>query len=168
MRSLIDALRANSKTGCVFRTGFEFSLLAVISLAGLAQAPAPRQPEPSPDSSVSPAPQSTALPATSVENSAASTTTPAQTDSKASQNPLLSAGPFSVQTVGGEINEDQLKQLLAGKVLYLRAGYLDNNLEFDEKGRLTGHSPKGSFTLSQIQINKVKLSKHKLELAGDR
>ena len=31
-----------------------------------------------------------------------------------------------------------------------------------------GHSPQGSYTLSQIQINKVKLSKHKLELEGDR
>ncbi len=52
--------------------------------------------------------------------------------------------------------------------MYLRAGYQDNNLEFDEHGRLLGHSPMGSFTLSQIQINKVKLSKHKLELVGDR
>jgi outer membrane biosynthesis protein TonB len=83
-------------------------------------------------------------------------------------NPLLTAGAFSIQTVGGEIREDDLKQLLVGKVLYLRAGYLDNNLEFDEMGRLTGHSPKGSFTLSQVQFNKIKLSKRKLELDGDR
>ena len=33
---------------------------------------------------------------------------------------------------------------------------------------MLGHSPRGSYTLSQIQINKVKLSKHKLELDGDR
>ena len=30
------------------------------------------------------------------------------------------------------------------------------------------HSPQGSYTLSQIQINKVKLSKKKVELIGDR
>ena len=87
---------------------------------------------------------------------------------QSSKIPLLSQGAFSIQTVGGEIKEDQLKPMLVGKTLYLRAGYLDNNLEFDEHGRLLGHSPQGSYTLSQIQINKVKLSKRKLELEGDR
>lgn len=80
----------------------------------------------------------------------------------------MGQGAFSIQTVGGEIKEDQLKPLLVGKTLYLRAGYQDNNLEFDEHGRLLGHSPKGSYTLSEIQISKVKLSKRKLELDGDR
>ncbi|HMG84713.1 MAG TPA: energy transducer TonB [Terracidiphilus sp.] len=84
------------------------------------------------------------------------------------KNSVLSQGAFTVQTVGGEIKEDQLKLLLVGKTMYLRAGYQENNLEFDEHGRLQGHSPQGSFTLSQIQINKVKLSKRKLELEGDR
>jgi len=80
----------------------------------------------------------------------------------------LTQGAFTIPTVAGEIKEDQLKQLLAGKPLYLRGGYQDNNLEFDEHGRIQGHSAKSSYTLSQIQINKVKLSKHKLELVGDR
>jgi outer membrane biosynthesis protein TonB len=84
------------------------------------------------------------------------------------KDPALSAGAFSIQTIGGEIKEDQLKQLIVGKPLYLRSGYQDNNLAFDERGRLTGHSSQGSYTLSQIQINKVKLSKRKLELEGDR
>ena len=77
-------------------------------------------------------------------------------------------GDFSIHTVGGEIKEDQLRQMLVGKTLYLRGGYQDNNLEFDERGRIAGHSPQGSYTLSQIQINKVKLSKKKVELIGDR
>jgi len=87
-----------------------------------------------------------------------------------SQDPsaALSKGAFSVHLVGGAIPEDQLKLLLVGKTLYLRGGYQNNNLEFDEHGRLVGHSPAGSFTLSQIQINKVRLSRHKLELQGDR
>ena len=93
---------------------------------------------------------------------------PAGLHSTAVKDPLLSAGAFSIQTTGGEIKEDQLKQMLVGKSLYLRAGYQENNLEFDEQGRLLGHSPQGSFTLSQIQVNKVRLSKHKLELEGDR
>ena len=84
------------------------------------------------------------------------------------KNPLLTAGSFALQTTAGDIKEDQIKQLLIGKTLYLRSGYQDNNLEFDESGRLTSHSSQGSFTLSQIQINKVKLTKHKLELQGDR
>jgi hypothetical protein len=80
----------------------------------------------------------------------------------------LHEGDFSIHTVGGEIREDQLKQMLAGKTLYLRGGYQDNSLEFDEHGRLVSHSPQGSYTLSQIQINKVKLSKKRVELFGDR
>ena len=55
-----------------------------------------------------------------------------------------------------------------GKELFLRAGYLDNTLSFNEHGTLIGHSPDGSYTLSGIQINKVRLTKHKVELEGDR
>jgi hypothetical protein len=69
--------------------------------------------------------------------------------------------------VGG-ITEEELKQLLAGKALYLRGGYLDNSLAFDEHGRLTGHSPQGSYTLSAVQIDKIRLTKHKVELEGVR
>src|SRR4051812_4297494 len=90
------------------------------------------------------------------------------TDSSPEKNPTITAGEFSLQTTAGEFKEDQLKQLLVGKTLYLRDGYQDNSLEFDEFGNLTRKSVQGSFTLSQIQINKVKLSKHKLELQGDR
>lgn len=86
----------------------------------------------------------------------------------ADKNPTITAGAFSLPTTAGDLKEDQLKQLLVGKTLYLRDGYLDNNLEFDEFGKLAGKSAQGSFTLSQIEINKVKLSKHKLELQGDR
>jgi TonB family protein len=68
----------------------------------------------------------------------------------------------------GGINEDELKQMLVGKALYLRDGYLDNTLRFDERGRLAGHSPQGSYTLSSIEITKIHLTKHKLELIGIR
>lgn len=115
---------------------------AALSLAAVAQGPAP-----SADAHWSVAPYS---------------------DAPAQKNPVITAGAFSLQTTAGEFKEDQLKQLLVGKTLYLRDGYLDNSLEFDENGHLTGKSAQGSFTLSQLQINKVKLSKHKLELQGDR
>jgi hypothetical protein len=91
-----------------------------------------------------------------------------QKSDAASQNLTVGTGAFVLQAAGGEIKEDQLKQLLVGKTLYLRSGYQDNNLEFDQWGRLVGHSPQGSYTLSQIQVNKVRLTKHKLELQGDR
>jgi outer membrane biosynthesis protein TonB len=68
----------------------------------------------------------------------------------------------------GEISESAIKQLLVGKPLILRDGYQDDDLRFNENGQLIDRSPKGSFTLSGIQINRVRLTKHKLELEGDR
>jgi outer membrane biosynthesis protein TonB len=58
--------------------------------------------------------------------------------------------------------------MLVGKPLYLRGGYLDNTLSFDEHGKLDGHSPQGSYTLSAIQIDHVRLTKKKVELDGAR
>ncbi len=58
--------------------------------------------------------------------------------------------------------------MLVGKALYLRGGYLDNTLAFGEHGALIGHTPQGSYTLSAIQIDKVHLTKHKVELEGAR
>jgi outer membrane biosynthesis protein TonB len=68
----------------------------------------------------------------------------------------------------GEITEDELKHILLGKQLFLRGGYMDNDLRFNEMGTLIGHSPQGSFTLSEIQIDRVRLTKHKVELEGIR
>jgi len=58
--------------------------------------------------------------------------------------------------------------MLVGKPLYLRGGYLDNSLTFSELGTLIGHSSQGSYTLSAIQIERVHLTKHKVELEGAR
>lgn len=71
-------------------------------------------------------------------------------------------------TKSGGITEEELRQQLAGKTFYLRGGYLDNSLEFSEHGRLTSHSPTGSYTLCLIQIDKVRLAKHRVELTGVR
>jgi len=81
--------------------------------------------------------------------------------------PTPQAQPASPEETGG-ITEAELKQLLVGKALYLRGGYLDNSLSFDEHGRLIGHSPQGSYTLCAIQIDRVRVTKHKVTLEGAR
>src|ERR1019366_5357867 len=68
----------------------------------------------------------------------------------------------------GTITEDDLRKQFEGKDLFLRGGYLDNTLTFNEHGVLIGHSPQGSYTLSGIRIEKVRLLKHKVELTGAR
>jgi TonB family protein len=58
--------------------------------------------------------------------------------------------------------------MLVSKQFYLRGGYLGDSISFDEHGRIIGHSPQGSYTLSVLQIDHVRLSKHKVELEGIR
>ena len=88
--------------------------------------------------------------------------------------PPVAAKPAAAQSAksappkAGEITEDELKRQLLGKPLYLRGGYLDSSLTFNEHGALIGHSPQGSYTLNAIEINRVRLAKHKLELEGTR
>ncbi len=68
----------------------------------------------------------------------------------------------------GGITEEQLKRMLVGKDLYLRGGYLGDSINFNEHGRLNGHAPFGSYTLCGVRIDKVRLTKHKVELEGAR
>jgi TonB family protein len=78
------------------------------------------------------------------------------------------AAPAAPPAQPGTIGEEEIRQMLLGKPLYLRSGYLDNSLSFNEHGQLIGHSPQGSYTLCAIQIERVHLTKHKLELEGAR
>ena len=84
------------------------------------------------------------------------------------QQPQPAQSTKSAPSQTGEITEDELKRQLLGKPLYLRGGYLDSSLTFNEHGALIGHSPQGSYTLNAIEINRVRLAKHKLELEGTR
>ena len=77
------------------------------------------------------------------------------------------AAPSAAAPPGG-ITEEELKQQLVGKQFYLRGGYLGDSITFNEKGHIIGHSPQGSYTLSIIQIDRVHLTKHKVELEGAR
>jgi TonB family protein len=84
--------------------------------------------------------------------------------------PAATARPAdaSAQQQAGGVTEEQLKRLLVGHALYLRGGYLDNSLSFNEHGVLIGHSPQGSYTLCGVQIEKIRLGKRKVELVGAR
>ncbi len=96
---------------------------------------------------------------------------PAQETGKdATQRSLPPAAqtPAAEATQQDSVSEEALKQQLLGKPLYLRGGYLSDNLSFDEHGRLVSHSTRGSYTLCAIEIGKVRLTKHKLELEGVR
>lgn len=118
------------------------------------------QPAATPDSTAPAPAQPSAVPAAEPQQSQ-QTTSPA-TAATAPQK------PSSEDSRAGAITEEELRHLLVGKSLYLRGGYLDNSLEFDEHGLLISHSAKGSYTLSGIEIDKVRLSKHKVELDGAR
>jgi outer membrane biosynthesis protein TonB len=127
------------------------------SAAGL-PAPAPATPEAAPAQQPAAAPEAS-QPAAPQNPAPAATQAPARARVAASTEPAAQ----SESTI-----ESQLKQQLIGKALYLRGGYLDNTLNFDEHGHLIGRSPQGSFTLSAIQIDHLRLTKHKVEMEGLR
>lgn len=118
------------------------------------QAPA-GQPQTSPTPTLDAAPSTQNQPAQPAGPAPAQALPAAATPSPANQTP----------TAG---TEEDLAHLLVGKALYLRGGFLDNNLTFNEHGDLIGQSPRGSYTLSGVQIDHVHLKKHKLELEGRR
>jgi TonB family protein len=153
MRPFIDSVRElnilkASKVARAIGTAVTLSLTA--QFAALGQVPA--------------SPQSPPPPAVSPAVSAATQTAipPAEPTGLASD---LKKSPHAAD---GSIEEEQFKQLLGGKTFFLRDAYLDNSLDFDQQGKLEGSSPRGSYTLSAIRINKVKFSKHKVQLEGDR
>jgi TonB family protein len=66
------------------------------------------------------------------------------------------------------LTEDALRARYVGKLIFLRGSYLGDDLNFDQEGKVTGSPTVASFTLSAFEIQKVKLSKHKLEFEADR
>ena len=88
-----------------------------------------------------------------------------------SASPVVSSGHVT-QTPDGlagmlatqPMNEETLQRTIVEKSFYLRGMFLGNSLAFDPQGKLEGSSPRGSYTLALVQINKARLSKKKLEL----
>jgi len=124
-------------------------------------APAPDAAQPPAASAPAPTPADTTAPAPAAQSPSASTTAP----SASATDSMPDAAPSAAAPPGG-ITEEELKQQLVGKQFYLRGGYLGDSITFNEKGHIIGHSPQGSYTLSIIQIDRVHLTKHKVELEG--
>lgn len=125
------------------------SLALAFGVAAVSQQTTPANPAP-PDGLQQPAAQAP--------------TSPGQDAAPQQAAPAAAEGP---EAPGG-ITEDELRQLLVGKELYLRGGYLGDSIAFNEHGKLTGHAANGSYTLCGVRIEKVRLSKHKVELEGAR
>jgi TonB family protein len=66
------------------------------------------------------------------------------------------------------VREDELRQQLQGKTFYLRSGHLDNTLHFDEQGHLRENSPQAPYTLSLVEIQRVRIEKHRIEMEAVR
>lgn len=93
---------------------------------------------------------------------------PTVTNAQDAENPAQPNKPVAAEPKGPGITEDQIRSQLTNKLLYLRGFYLDDNLKFNENGQIVGTPQKGSFTLCAVEIKKVHLTKHSLELEGDR
>jgi outer membrane biosynthesis protein TonB len=165
-------LRVKSSAAATARSATFFcccALALTLSLPAHAQEPTPAQ---QPSQPATPAPPSTAPDA--AQQPAAQQPAPDQAPAAAPAEQAPPAAPAAEQESKAEtpqpggITEEELKRMLVGKPLYLRGGYLDNTLSFGEHGALIGHSPQGSYTLSGIQIDRVHLTKHKVELEGAR
>jgi len=145
------------------------ALALVLSASALepdqAQQPTPPDAAQTPAAAANPSPSE--APAQAPAPDAAQQQAPAATTAPAA-TPASAQGAKPVPPQPGEITEAELKQQLVGKPLFLLGGYLNDNLTFNEHGTLIGHSPSGSYTLNAVQIDRVKLTKHKVELEGTR
>jgi hypothetical protein len=166
------------------RAGVTLCALVWVALAAHGQQPAPSAPpDATPPAAQNPpatAPDATQQPtAQTAAPSAADTPAPAPTAQTPSTAPTATqpaeappeTRPEAAPPAGiapGGLTEEELKHQLVGKQFYLRGGYLGDSITFNEHGRIIGHSPQGSYALSIVQIDRVHLTKHKVELEGIR
>lgn len=88
----------------------------------------------------------------------------AQAQSPAPSGPPLVLNSAEQGSDATSIHEDEVRLQLQGKTFYLRRGYLGDALHFNESGALDGNAPAASYTLSLVEIERVHLEKHRLEL----
>lgn len=68
----------------------------------------------------------------------------------------------------GGMTEEELKRMLVSKPMLLRGGYLSDSLKFNLHGQLIGESAPAPFTLCGVEIDRVRLTRHKVILVGAR
>jgi hypothetical protein len=71
-----------------------------------------------------------------------------------------------VSSASADANKTYLKDRLIKQPLYLRGMWVEDDLHFDEKGRLLTHAATTSFTLSGIEIRKLEIKDDHLQLTG--
>lgn len=76
--------------------------------------------------------------------------------------------PKGAQAVAPASTSEALSAALVGKTFYLRGFYQDDKLEFATDGKAVGNPQKGSFALSAVEIDKVKFTKHSMEITAHR
>jgi len=127
-------------------------------------APAAGQPEQAPGQAPVPA-ASAPTPAEAPQAPAPATVPSAPTQTPA---PAMPAAASTTAEEPGGISEEELRRMLVGKPLFLRGGFLGDSLSFNEHGDPINHPTVGSYTLSGVEIEKIHLTKHKVELEGSR
>jgi TonB family protein len=95
----------------------------------------------------------------------ASSQIPAASQTAASTDANAPKGP---QAVTPQSTPEALSAALVGKTFYLRGFYQDEKLEFATDGKAAGNPQRGSFALSAVEIDKVKYTKHSMEIEAHR
>ena len=86
----------------------------------------------------------------------------------ASQNASAASVPQGPQAVAPASTPEALSAELVGKTFFLRGFYQDDKLQFATDGKVIGSPQKGSFALSGLEIDKVKFTKHTMEIEAHR
>lgn len=76
--------------------------------------------------------------------------------------------PPGPPAIAGSDSPEALAKQLEGKTFYVRGFYQDEHLEFDTSGRPARAMQKGSFALSAVEIDQVKITKHSIEMKAHR
>lgn len=81
----------------------------------------------------------------------------------------LGAGVAHAKKLAPVVTEEEVSRALIGqKQLYLRSCYLDSTLDFNNKGVLRGGGHAGSFSLSGIDIDRVRVTAKEITITGTR
>lgn len=84
---------------------------------------------------------------------------------------LFTLGPIIAQAkkMAPVVSEEEVSRALMGqKQLYLRGCYLNSTLEFNSKGVLRAGGHSGSFAMSGIDVQKVKVTDKEISITGVR